>query len=92
MSSVENASESWQCRNSSASAKAMSCWRNIASLPRRISTGDFAASLPAHSPTAASKPSGATTRLTIPMRSASVADSCSPRSNSSVVFLRGTLR
>ena len=41
MSSVENASVSCDCRNASASANAMSCWRNIASLPSRISTGEL---------------------------------------------------
>ncbi len=70
----------------------MSCWRNIASLPSRISTGDLAASLAAHSATAASKSSAATTLLTIPIRSASSAEICSPSSSSSFVALRGTLR
>ena len=92
MSSVENASVRLWCRNSSASANAMSCWRNIASLPRRINTGDLAASLAAHSATAASKASAATTRLTIPIRSASSASIRSPSSSSSLVFLRPTLR
>ena len=57
MSSVENASVSCACRYSSASASAMSCWRYIASLPSRISSGDLAASLPAQSATAASNSS-----------------------------------
>ena len=35
----------------------MSCWRHIASLPRRIITGDLAASRPAQSATAASSSS-----------------------------------
>ena len=70
----------------------MSCWRYIASLPMRISSGDLAASLPAQSATAASNSSSATTRLTIPIRSASAALICSPSSSSSFVFLRPTLR
>ena len=41
MSSVESAMLSWACRNSSASMNAMSCWRNIASLPSRMIAGDF---------------------------------------------------
>ena len=49
----------------------MSCWRNIASLPSRIITGDLAASSSAHSATAASNSSAGTTWLTIPIRSAS---------------------
>ena len=74
MSSVENASVSCARRKSSASASAMSCWRNIASLPSRISTGDFARELarPSRRPRRRTPPP-ATTRLTIPMRSASSA-------------------
>ena len=46
MSSVENAIVSWERRKSHASSSAMSCWRHSASLPRRMSTGDLAASRP----------------------------------------------
>ena len=70
----------------------MSCWRNIASLPSRIITGDFAASRCAQSATAASNSSAGTTRLTMPIRSASSAEIWSPSSSSSFVFLRPTLR
>ena len=70
----------------------MSIWRNIASLPMRMSSGDFAASLPAQSSTAASNSSAGTTLLTMPIRSASAASMRSPSSSSSLVFLRGTLR
>src|SRR5204862_4206168 len=66
MSSVENASVRLWCRKSSASASGMSIWRNIASLPSRMITGDFFASAPAHSATAASRSASGTTRLTIP--------------------------
>ena len=50
---------------------ARSCWRYIASLPSRISSGDLAASRAAQSATAASNSSSGTTLLTIPIRSAS---------------------
>jgi hypothetical protein len=70
----------------------MSCWRNIASLPRRISAGDFEASLAAQSATAASNSPAGTTRLTIPASRASLAEIRSPRSISSFAFLRPTLR
>src|ERR687893_2480999 len=53
-SSVDSSIVSCAWRNSSASWRAMSCWRNIASFPSRITTGDLPASLPAHSATAAS--------------------------------------
>ena len=49
-------------------------------------------SFSAHSVTAVSSSPGGTTRLTIPIRSASAAEICSPRRSSSLVFLRGTLR
>ena len=45
---------------------AMSCWRYIASCPSRISTGDFEASLPAQSATAASNSPPGTTLLASP--------------------------
>ena len=70
----------------------MSCWRNIASLPSRMISGDLAASLSAHSATAASNSRSFTTRLTMPISSASLASILSPSSSSSFVFLRGTLR
>ena len=92
MSSVENASVSCACRNSSASANAMSCWRNSASLPSRIISGDLRASLPATSATTPSNSSVGTTWFTSPIRSASTAEICSPSSSSSVAFLRGTFR
>ena len=72
MSSVENAIVSWERRKSSASRNAMSCWRNIASLPSRISSGDLRREL--LGPLAHARPRTprrGTTRLTIPMRSAS---------------------
>jgi hypothetical protein len=70
----------------------MSCWRNIASLPSFMISGDFEANRSAQPVTNASYSSAGTTRLTIPIRSASSAEICSPSSRSSVVFLRGTLR
>ena len=70
----------------------MSSWRHIASLPRRMISGDFEASFAAQSATAASNSSGATTLLTIPASRASSAVSRSPNSSISVVFFRGTLR
>src|SRR6185437_3285561 len=92
MSSVENAIVSCERRKSIASANAMSCWRNIASLPSFIRTGDLLASFSAHSTTADSNSSATTTRLTIPIRWASSAEICSPSKSSSLVFLRPTLR
>ncbi len=70
----------------------MSICRHIASLPRRMTTGDFEASFVAHSSTAASNSSAGTTLFTIPAWSASSAVSRSPSSSISLVFLRGTLR
>src|SRR5882757_10763462 len=78
MSSVESASVRFACRYSSASRNAMSCWRNIASLPRRMISGDFEASLAAHSSTAAWNSSAATTLLTMPASLASCAETRSP--------------
>src|SRR5262249_9822477 len=66
MSSVEKVSDSWERRNSSASSSAMSCWRYMASWPRRISTGLFEASFVAHSSTAASNSPAGTTLLASP--------------------------
>ena len=66
----------------------MSCWRNIASLPSFMSTGDFAASRSAQSATAASNSSAGTTRLTSPIRSRLLRVDRSPSSSSSLVFLR----
>ena len=92
MSSVEKASVSWERRYSSASSSAMSRWRHIASLPSRIISGVFEASLPAQSATAASNSSAGTTLLTSPTATASSALQRSPSSISSLAFLRGTLR
>ena len=91
-SSVDSASVRLWCRYSSASKKGMSIWRNIASLPRRIITGDFAASWEAQSATAASNSSALTTRFTIPASRACSAVMRSPSSSISFVVLRGTLR
>ena len=70
----------------------MSCWRNIASLPSRMISGDFFASLSAHSRTAASNSSAGTTLFARPNSTASAALMRSPSRSSSFVFLRGTLR
>jgi hypothetical protein len=55
-------------------------------------TGDLAASRRAQSSTAASKRSAGSTRFTRPISRASVAETRSPRSSSSLARLRGTLR
>src|SRR5262249_44870177 len=73
MSSVEKVSESCERRNSSASSRAMSCWRYIASWPSRISTGLFEASFVAHSSTAAPNSAAGTTLLASPYSTASSA-------------------
>src|SRR5260221_3556679 len=92
MSSVVKVRESWERRNSSASSMAMSCWRYIASWPRRISTGLFEASFAAQSATAASNSSAGTTLLARPYSTACSALSRSPSNIISLTFLRGTLR
>ena len=92
MSSVENASASCARRKSSASANAMSCWRNIASLPIRISTGDFFARLGRPVGDERVELLGRHGPVDRPIRSASAAEICSPSSSSSLVFLRPTLR
>src|SRR5437667_278828 len=69
----------------------MSSWRYMASLPSRMITGDFEASFLAQSSTAPLNRSAATTRFTIPIRSASRASIRSPSSSNSFVFLRGPL-
>ena len=53
---------------------------------------DFDASFSAHAATASSNSAAGTTRLTMPIRSASSAEIRSPSSSSSLVFLRGTFR
>src|SRR3954453_8149011 len=92
MSSVEKVSESCERRNSSASSSAMSCWRYIASWPRRMSTGLFEASFLAHSSTAESNSAAGTTLLARPYSTACSAEICSPSSIISLTFFRGTLR
>ncbi len=67
----------------------MSCWRNIASLPSLISTGDFAASFAAHSSTAASNSSAGDDLVDDPEPLGLRGVIRSPSSSSSVVFLRG---
>ena len=69
----------------------MSCWRNIASLPSRMITGDFDGELarPSRAPRRRTPPAG-TTWLTIPIALAPPRPSIrSPSSSSSLVFLRG---
>ena len=92
MSSVEKVSVSCERRYSSASSSAMSCWRYIASWPRRISSGLLEASFAAQSATAASNSAAGTTLLASPYVTASSAESRSPSSIISLTFLRGTLR
>jgi hypothetical protein len=57
-----------------------------------MSTGLFEASFVAHSSTAASNSSAATTLLASPYSTACSAEICSPSSIISLTFLRGTLR
>ena len=91
-SSVESSIVSCAWRNSRASWRDMSCWRNIAFLPSRMTTGDFAASFLAHSSTAASNSALATTRFTMPASLASCALIRSPSSSIWLAVLRGTFR